>query len=54
MAGFATDQPAFGQVRVASDPNKQGLFIASGGVRPVWLRHEVRLLRVLTDRGAEY
>lgn len=38
---MATDYPAFGQVRVSNELRKQGLFISAGGVRSVWLRHDL-------------
>ena len=38
---FAVDQPAYGQLRVSNELKKRGLFISSGGVRSVWLRHDL-------------
>jgi hypothetical protein len=38
---FALEQPAYGQLRVSNELKKQGLFISSGGVRSVWLRHDL-------------
>jgi transposase InsO family protein len=38
---FATEQPAYGQLRVANELKKQGLFISPGGVRSVWQRHNL-------------
>lgn len=38
---MAADYPAFGQVRVCNELRKQGLFISAGGVRSVWLRHDL-------------
>jgi hypothetical protein len=38
---MAVDYPAFGQVRVCNELRKQGLFISAGGVRSVWLRHDL-------------
>ena len=35
VVAFAVEQPAFGQVRVANELRKQGLFISAGGVRSV-------------------
>lgn len=38
---FALDNPAFGQVRVSNERRKQGIFISAGGVRSIWLRHNL-------------
>lgn len=40
VVGIAVDKPAYGQVWVSNELNKQGLFISPGGVRSVWLRHD--------------
>lgn len=38
---MATDYPAFGQVRVANELRKSGIFISPCGVRCVWQRHNL-------------
>src|SRR5690242_2845467 len=38
---MALDRPALGQVRVANELTKSGLFVSPTGVRSVWLRHEI-------------
>lgn len=42
---MAIDQPAFGQVRVSNELKKQGLFVSPGGVRGVWLRHDLETFK---------
>jgi hypothetical protein len=40
---LAIDKPALGQVRVSNELKKQGLFVSPGGVRSVWLRHDLEI-----------
>jgi transposase InsO family protein len=42
---IAIDQPAFGQVRVSNELKKRGIFISPGGVRSVWLRHDLETFK---------
>ena len=39
---LAIEQPAFGQVRIANELTKRGLFVSPSGVRSVWLRHDLQ------------
>ena len=41
VVAFATEHPAFGQVRASNELRKRGVFISGGGVRCVWLRHGI-------------
>jgi transposase len=41
---IALEKPAFGQVRVANELTKGGLFVSPTGVRTVWLRHDLETL----------
>jgi transposase InsO family protein len=38
---YALQMPTHGQVRVANELKKRGLVISAGGVRTVWLRHDL-------------
>src|SRR5437763_43375 len=42
IAGLPMEKPAFGQVRIANELTKRGLFASPSGVRSVWLRHDLQ------------
>ena len=46
VVAFATDQPAYGQVRVSNELKKQGIFVSPGGVRSIWLRHDLQTFKL--------
>jgi transposase InsO family protein len=41
VVAMATEYPAYGQVRVSNELKKQGIFVSPGGVRSIWLRHNL-------------
>lgn len=45
VVAIAIDQPAFGQLRVSNELKKKGLFVSPGGVRSVWLRHDLETFK---------
>jgi len=38
---FAFAQSAYGQLRVSNELRKRGVFVSPGGVRSIWLRHDL-------------
>lgn len=40
---YSLEYPTHGQVRLANELRKKGLDISAGGVRSVWLRHELEI-----------
>jgi len=43
---LAFEQPAWGQQRVSNQLRKEGIFISPGGVRSVWLRHDLHTFKL--------
>ena len=57
VVDFAIEYPAYGQVRASNELKKRGIFISSGGVRNIWLRHNLQTiklrLKVLEEKAAK-
>ena len=43
---LAFEQPAWGQVRIANELRKKGQFVSPGGVRSIWLRHDLQTFKL--------
>ena len=39
------ERPAYGQLRASNELKKKGIFVSPGGVRSVWLRHDLETFR---------
>jgi transposase InsO family protein len=46
VVNLALEQPAWGQLRVSNHLRKEGVFISPGGVRSVWLRHDLQTFKL--------
>ena len=42
---MAIENPAYGQLRVSNELKKQGILVSAGGVRSIWLRHDLNNLK---------
>lgn len=54
---FATEQPAYGQLRVSNELKKKGIFVSPQGVRYIWLRNNLntmaKRLKALEEKAAK-
>ncbi len=45
VLGIAVEFPAYGQLRAANELRKEGIILSPGGVRSVWLRHDLETFK---------
>jgi transposase InsO family protein len=45
VVDLAIENPSLGQLRVSNELRKQGIFVSPGGVRSVWLRHDLETFK---------
>ena len=45
VVAFAVEKPAHGQVRASNELRKQGITVSPGGVRSVWMRHDLETFK---------
>ena len=58
VVSFATEKPAYGQLRVSNELKQKGVFVSPGGVRSIWQRHNLetfnKRLKALEVLSAEH
>jgi transposase InsO family protein len=56
VLAIALENPALGQLRVSNTLKQEGIFVSPGGVRSIWLRHDLetfkKRLKVLEEKAA--
>ena len=56
VLAIALENPALGQLRVSNTLKQDGIFVSPGGVRSIWLRHDLetfkKRLKVLEEKAA--
>jgi transposase InsO family protein len=45
VVAMASDYPAYGQLRASNELKKGGIFVSPGGVRSIWLRHDLETFK---------
>lgn len=45
VVDMAIENPALGQLRVSNELRKKGLIVSPGGVRSIWLRHDLNTFK---------
>lgn len=57
VVDMAIAEPAFGQLRVSNELKKEGIIVSAGGVRSIWLRHDLnnfkQRLKALEAKSAQ-
>lgn len=57
VVNMAYEYPAYGQARAANELRKKGILVSSGGVRSIWLRHNLetfkKRLAALEEKSAK-